>query len=132
MSLRYRVDNSLASNDLLEGEEKKGCEVEKLLTELRKLNGATFFLIAYDFKDNNSRIKKELIEKYGFYDESGKKSFPDTTLFWKGNLTDTIKTCVDNFEAKVRKIITNKNLDTEFEKTFIVEIMNPKVVLEDK
>lgn len=98
---------------------------KEALDRVRELNGKTYFLIAYDFKNNNGTIKKELTANHKFIDKKREQPLPDTTLLWKGSSTDTRESCLEKFKTIVRTIIKGKELDTEIDKVIVVEIFEP-------
>ena len=107
---------------------------KRIIDVLKSLRGSSYFLISYDFRNNNSVVKKGLLNSSSdvFLNSFNGKTFPDTTLIWKGPARATKQNAFAAFENQVRKIIESKDLDTELSKTIIIEILDSEIFVDEQ
>ena len=107
---------------------------KRIIMILKELKSASWFLISYDFKDNNNVLKNKLLNKKPktFWDYVCKKTLPESTLIWRGPTTATTRDAFNNFKNQVTEIIMSEDLDAELSKTIVVEIIDPNIVVDER
>lgn len=107
---------------------------KQIITVLKELQPFSYFLISYDFKNNNNIVKKTLLNNTSerFYASVNHKTFPNSTLIWQGPAQATQRDAFDAFKIQVRKIIKSNDLETELSKTIIVEILDPEIIVDER
>ena len=133
---RSRSATSVLLNALLEKFDSYSNKqiISELTEAIRSLRSQSVFLISYDFKNNNSKIKTTLLNESAssFRDSINEKKLPETTLVWVGAGKSTIQDALNNFKEKVKKTINSESLDTEFSRTIVVEAIEQVAAVEDK
>ena len=126
---------SIALKEL--AERVSSCDNKEIIAELmrivRDFRTHSVFLISYDLASNDGRIKRKLCEQpqLGYREKLGSKNFPETTLIWIGKRNDTIKTALATFKKNVSAIIDEHDLNTDFDKTIVVEVMDQAAAIEN-
>lgn len=107
---------------------------KKIIGVLKSLQLESNFLISYDFKNNNSILKDKLLNStpQNFFDSVGQKTFPNSTLIWKGPANATIADAFNNFAKRVKEIIRSNDLDSDLSKTIIIEILDPQIIIDER
>ena len=107
---------------------------KKIVDVLKNLQSESYFLISYDFKNNNSILKDKLLNStpQNFFDSVGQKTFPNSTLIWKGPTNATVVDAFNNFAKRVKEIIRSNDLDSDLSKTIIIEILDPQIIIDER